>query len=168
MKGVFMKIYNYDKDTGVLLSVADAQENPKQKGNFLMPRNSTIVQPPSVQKNEIAVFCNGFWSVIPDYRGLEQINVETKEVSEVNRIGELADGFRLYSEYILTPEYQEYLLELERQEKYDSILEEIKSLDEKRVRAICEPSIKDITTGETWLEYYNKQVFELRQRLGEV
>ena len=38
-------------------------------------------------------------------------------------------------------------------------------LDSKRIRAICEPSIKDETTGETWLDYYNSQVKVLREEL---
>ena len=163
-----MKIYNYDKDSGVLLSVAIAQENPKRKGHYLMPLYSTIVEPPSISEREIAVFRNGYWSIIPDYRGLEQIDIKTKEISEILKIGELEDGFSLYSDYVLTSEYRDYVAEQERQEKYNEILDDIRSLDEKRIRAICEPSIKDEVTGETWLEYYNKQVLELRQRLEEV
>lgn len=38
-------------------------------------------------------------------------------------------------------------------------------LDSKRIRAICEPSIKDELTGETWLDYYNNQVAVLREEL---
>lgn len=163
-----MKIYNYDKNTGVFLSETEAQENPKQKGQFLIPRYSTIVSPPIHSDKEIAVFKDGFWSLIPDLRGLEQINLETMDISEVSKIGALDDGFVLYSEYILTTEYKEYREKIEKQERYNAILDEIRLLDEKRVRAICEPSIKDEVTGETWLEYYNKQVLELRRRLEEV
>ena len=42
---------------------------------------------------------------------------------------------------------------------------ELLELDSKRIRAICEPSIKDETTGETWLDYYNNQVAILREEL---
>ena len=41
-------------------------------------------------------------------------------------------------------------------------------LDSKRIRAICEPSIKDETTGETWLDYYNQQVTTLREELSNL
>ena len=41
-------------------------------------------------------------------------------------------------------------------------------LDTKRVRAMCEPSVKDDATGETWLEYYNNQAIELRNELNQL
>jgi len=45
------------------------------------------------------------------------------------------------------------------------IFAQIKLLDESRIRSIAEPSIKDEATGETWLDYYNKQVSDLRLQL---
>ena len=45
---------------------------------------------------------------------------------------------------------------------YENKLEE---LDKKRVRAICEPSIKDEETQETWLDFYNSQVVEIREKI---
>lgn len=45
---------------------------------------------------------------------------------------------------------------------YENKLEE---LDKKRVRAICEPSIKDEETQETWLDFYNFQVVEIREKI---
>ena len=62
--------------------------------------------------------------------------------------------------------------EFEKKLKYNQNLVEItnklKKLDEKRIRAICEPSIKDEKTGETWLDYYNSQVQELRSVLTDL
>ena len=40
--------------------------------------------------------------------------------------------------------------------------------DKKRVRAICENEIKDSQTGQTWLEFYNDQVLELRAKLNSL
>ncbi len=48
-------------------------------------------------------------------------------------------------------------LELQRQ---------IDELDKKRIRAVCEPSMK--TPTQSWLEYYNEQVAELRQVMAEL
>ena len=45
---------------------------------------------------------------------------------------------------------------------YENKLEE---LDKKRVRAICEHSIKDEETQETWLDFYNSQVVEIREKI---
>lgn len=40
-----------------------------------------------------------------------------------------------------------------------------KEIDIKRIRAICEPSVKDETTGQTWLAYYNAQILDLRSQI---
>jgi len=45
---------------------------------------------------------------------------------------------------------------------------QINELDIKRIRAICEPSIKDETTGETWLDYYNSQVAQIRKNIQDL
>lgn len=45
---------------------------------------------------------------------------------------------------------------------YENKLEE---LDKKRIRAICEPSIKDEEIQETWLDFYNSQVVEIREKI---
>ena len=45
------------------------------------------------------------------------------------------------------------------------VKEQIDDIDKKRVRAICEPSVKDETTGETWLDYYNAQIHEIRSQI---
>jgi len=45
---------------------------------------------------------------------------------------------------------------------------ELIELDGKRIRAMCEPEIKNEETGETWLDYYNNQVNQLRIELQEL
>lgn len=42
---------------------------------------------------------------------------------------------------------------------------QIELLDTKRIRAIAEPSIKDTTTGQTWLDYYTQQIAILRSQI---
>ena len=60
----------------------------------------------------------------------------------------------------------EYIAEQEAKAKAirkAEIKKEIDEIDTKRIRAIAEPSLKD---GEqTWLEYYNEQIQELREQL---
>ena len=46
------------------------------------------------------------------------------------------------------------------------IQEELDNLDQKRIRALAEPSLKDENT--TWLEYYNAQIIELRTELTSI
>ena len=60
--------------------------------------------------------------------------------------------------------------ESEKQKEYitNQILEiqrKLDILDTKRIRAVCEDEIRDERTGETWLDYYNSQVYDLRVEL---
>lgn len=54
------------------------------------------------------------------------------------------------------------------QEEINLLTVSLQGLDLKRIRAVCEPSIKNENTGETWLEYYNSQIFEKREQLQEL
>ena len=69
---------------------------------------------------------------------------------------------------IENPEYESFIHEKEIQDAKAKILEELEILDKKRVRAICENEIKDSQTGQTWLEFYNNQVHDLRARLNSL
>ena len=53
-------------------------------------------------------------------------------------------------------------------QQVEQLENELEKLDIKRIRAICEPSIKDEETGETWLQYYNTQIQELRTQIQEL
>ena len=64
--------------------------------------------------------------------------------------------------------YQEQQLQVQVGLNKESIKMQIEELDKKRIRAICEPQIKDNQTGETWLEYYNLQIINLRQELADI
>lgn len=46
--------------------------------------------------------------------------------------------------------------------------EQISNIDLKRIRAICEPEIKDKATGETWLDFYNAQVMTFRSEIRKL
>lgn len=45
---------------------------------------------------------------------------------------------------------------------------ELAALDNKRIRAICEPSVRDEATGETWLDYYNAEIAALREEYSNL
>ena len=53
-------------------------------------------------------------------------------------------------------------------ERIDAIYKELETLDTKRIRAVCEDEIKDEKTGETWLDYYNSQIYDLRVELSSL
>lgn len=56
--------------------------------------------------------------------------------------------------------------EIEKQ--INKINEELSDLDIKRIRAICEPEIRNEETGETWLDYYNSQILSLRGQIQQL
>lgn len=84
---------------------------------------------------------------------------EVKYVESENNIQEIVNYLETEEEYT-TRKNNENI-----QSEIDSINVQINELDIKRIRAICEPSIKNEATGETWLEYYNAQIFELRSQI---
>ena len=64
-------------------------------------------------------------------------------------------------------------IEKERQQtqsiqNLEKLKSELNELDKKRIRAICEDEIKDTSTGQTWLEFYNKKVVELRNKINNL
>lgn len=67
-----------------------------------------------------------------------------------------------------TEDYKSKVSAAEKEIQKISLQAQIDKLDKKRIRAICEPSVKDETTGQTWLEYYNLQVQELRTQINEL
>ena len=72
-------------------------------------------------------------------------------------------------DYVLKDEvWEEKQRQKEIEEEKTSIKSQLRELDEKRIRAICENEIKDETTGETWVDYYNSPVIELRRQLNNL
>ena len=65
-----------------------------------------------------------------------------------------------------TKEYQNILAAKLKQKRKEEINNLLIELDRKRVRAICEPEIKDQESGQTWLEFYTEQVQTLRVELA--
>jgi len=61
---------------------------------------------------------------------------------------------------------QEEIAEQEKEIRLDELKKQLEELDKKRVRAICEPSMK--TETQSWLEYYNEQVAQIRQVMAEL
>ncbi len=52
--------------------------------------------------------------------------------------------------------------------RLEQITDTIEILDKKRIRAVCEDEIRDIRTGETWLDFYNSQIYDLRVELKSI
>lgn len=54
----------------------------------------------------------------------------------------------------------------EKNQQKQNLLNQIEEIDKKRIRAVCEPSMK--TESQSWLEYYNEQIANLRQVMAEL
>lgn len=62
-------LYAFDPHTGLYIGSFKADPDEQQPGKWLKPAYTTDQAPPSTGANEAAVFKNGAWSVVPDWRG---------------------------------------------------------------------------------------------------
>ena len=182
--------YSYNSENKAFVGKYPAIKNPRRQSEYLLPAMATFKAPPETKKNEVAIWSNTDWIVEADFRGELQVNIETKEISTIDYVGFIKAGFQKVTEVVAneiqlhpekfkkietslvdisdTEEYKNFLKEQEAAIRKSKIEEQLLELDSKRIRAICEPSIKDEITGETWLDYYNNQVTKLRKELSNL
>ena len=97
-----MQLYLYDEFTKEYLKTIEAYLDPEEtkiKGQevYMYPANTTDIEPPIIAENQICIFEDNNWVVKADYRRQYQCN-ENLEVSLVENIGDLQDGFILITE----------------------------------------------------------------------
>lgn len=66
-----MKIYSYNEVSHEFTSEGVADRDPLIPGNWLIPANTTTIAPPSASNHQAAVFKDGQWQLVDDYRGTE-------------------------------------------------------------------------------------------------
>ncbi len=64
-----MDIYHYDPVNGEYKGTGQADECPLKKGDWIIPAFATTTAPPEIADHQAAVFSNGAWRIVPDYRG---------------------------------------------------------------------------------------------------
>ena len=64
-------VYLYDVETGLYAGDYEAQENPLEKGEYLVPTYSTEEAPPIEKQNESALYVDGAWQVTPNFKDVE-------------------------------------------------------------------------------------------------
>lgn len=105
-----------------------------------------------------------------DYSNLPENLIEIEE-EQAYEIDSNIEKYRYINGEIVdiseTQEYKDKITQTENQAKKANLQIQIEDLDKKRIRAICEPEIKDEESGQSWLEYYNLQVQELRNQIAE-
>lgn len=67
-----------------------------------------------------------------------------------------------------TDEYRAKVAEVEKTARTAELTAQIEKIDQKRIRAIAEPSLRDETSGQTWLAYYTEQILALRAEMAEL
>lgn len=99
-----MNIYNFHSITKEYLTTSVAEADPaetKKQGKFipLVPANATLIKPPTVEANQVAVFENNGWVVKADYRK-NYVKVDNNfQVQEITTIGE-QEGFYIVDKAI--------------------------------------------------------------------
>jgi hypothetical protein len=91
-----LNIYHYDPNTNEYLDTSTAAPDPLTPGEFLIPGYATTVEPPSVVTGKAAVFADGQWSEVDDYRGSTVYSTANGESKEVDHLGEVDDGYTLF------------------------------------------------------------------------
>ena len=105
-----MIVYSYLSETNEYVGAEIANESPLEKGVYLIPAKSTIIEPPTLQDNEVAVFDGvvNEWTIHPDFRGTEYWLDD--ELLTMKEIGKLPIGYSL--DKTLSVLKKEKLLEL--------------------------------------------------------
>ena len=63
------------------------------------------------------------------------------------------------------PEYDSIKKRKRINAEIEQVNEKLSILDLKRIRAVCEDEVRNEKTGETWLDFYNSQIYDLRTKL---
>ena len=103
-----------------------------------------------------------------DFKYLDDC-IEAKDIT-ADYFRENRDGFKIQEGVVVDYTDSAEYAALQAKRADEALVEQVKiqidELDKKRIRAICEPSVKNPVTGETWLEYYNQQIQELRSTIN--
>lgn len=88
-------VFSYDPYSGEYLGETLAHRSPRGEG-YLMPAFSAAEAPPATGEREVAVYRDGAWSVVPDWRGhiywlADGSEHEIKELGEEPPVDALAE-----------------------------------------------------------------------------
>lgn len=103
------------------------------------------------------------------YKPVTEVQLPTNDRLYKVVLKETKDAIVEQIEYLESED--EYNLRIKTSDFENQILElkfQLDVLDTKRIRAICEPEIKDKETGESWLDYYNSKIKVLRLQKQEL
>ena len=136
-----MKIYHYDKNSGVFLRESEAELDPAElainhKRVYVVPAYATKTKPPKTSVHQIAIFKEDSWEIEDDYRGMYMVDANMSPVPVIE-YGSLPEGYvpiteaqarkikedKIYyiiqdGELVLNPNYEEEK-EKEKEEQFN-------------------------------------------------
>lgn len=175
-----MKIYNYDRYTGLLLGESNAQKSPKEKDVFLVPANATKIKPTGkLEGKERFRFIDGVWHKENFYTG-DKFYDPNNDYSEIilNGFCETEGLLQEIPESVLAERQHEedaktakslILKEISEKKKYlfDSDYKSIKHQEElcaNRETTLSESEFCDFLTER---QVARDRINELEQEIGE-
>lgn len=82
-------VYLYD-DANEFSGTYEAHESPETAGEYITPKQSTDIQPPTLEANQAAFFEGGLWVAKIDYRGY--VGYDTSgDIQEITVVGVTPD-----------------------------------------------------------------------------
>ncbi len=103
---------------------------------------------------------NGYGEAIQLTEGVQNIEVSEDVYNEF--IQEPLKYIYADGKIVENPNYENEKQREFIEKRLDEITQELEILDAKRIRAVCEDEVKSERSGETWLDYYNAQIYDLR------
>lgn len=81
--------YQSAKGSGEYLGSAPADPSPMEPGVWLLPADAVWDAPPTLEEHQAAIYRNGGWEVVPDYRG--EVRYRKGDFVEIVSLGEPED-----------------------------------------------------------------------------
>lgn len=158
-----MLVYNYDPITKEFLYTQEADPDPvesKRQGEFipLLPANSTLVEVPKTKENEAAIFSEGSWVIVKDYRDKALVDKELN-ITYIDEFGK-PDGILIDKDLALEIEENPSLFEFKNKKvvkKSEKVLlkEELENFKNLKIKEASDKASEFIESG--------KALFELRK-----
>lgn len=103
-----MLIYNYDPVTFEYMSCGEANKNPLELGEYIIPACATTVEPPKYAEKFAIVWVGNKWEYKEDHRNELWYNAQNKSIEIIDFIGILPDYYYTPDSPIANPPEGEY------------------------------------------------------------
>ena len=81
------QVYGYDRTTKEYTGPQTAPDSPREPGVYLIPANSTEIEPLAVGEHQAACFVDGGWLLKADYRGEKYYSTVDQSEHEIKELG---------------------------------------------------------------------------------